>query len=77
MISNRDEVIAFSQKIEDIVWDKDVSYMEAIAMYCEETGLEIELAAKLVSATLKAKLRVEAEELHYLPTSNTARLPIF
>jgi hypothetical protein len=76
VISNREEVLQFSYKIEEIVQNKNVSYMEAIVMHCEETGFEIELVAKLVSPNLQSKLRHEAEELHFLPKSNTARLPI-
>jgi hypothetical protein len=49
--------------------------MDAILMYCEETGLEVELAAKLVSGALKSKIQIEAEDLHFLPKSNTTKLP--
>jgi hypothetical protein len=76
VISDQDEVAAFSQQIEELVWEKDITYMEAVVMYCEQTGFEIELASKLISATLKTKIRLEAEGLHYLPRSNTAKLPI-
>lgn len=76
MQASKEEIISFSCKIESIVYQKDISYMEAIVEYCEDTGFEIELAAKLVSDTLKAKIKMEAEELHFLPKSNTAKLPI-
>ena len=49
--------------------------MDAIVMHCESTGLEIELAAKLVSGALKSKIQLEAEELNFLPKSNTTKLP--
>lgn len=76
MQANRDEIVAFSCEIERIVYDKDVSYMDAIILYCEDTGLEVEVAAKLISDTLKSKIKMEAEELHFLPKSNTAKLPL-
>jgi hypothetical protein len=76
MQANRDEIVSFSYKIEQIVYEKDVSYIEAIILYCEETGFEVELAAKLVSEALKSKVKMEAEDLHYLPKSNTAKLPL-
>lgn len=76
MSPSRDEVTTFSLSIETIAKEKNVSYMDAIILYCSETGLEIELAAKLISGALKAKIKVEAEELHFLPKSNTAKLPI-
>lgn len=75
-MATKDEIAEFSMKIEEIVWDKDVSYMDAIILYCEETGFEVELAAKLISNVLKSKIKVEAESLHFLPKSNTAKLPI-
>lgn len=73
---NKDEITTFSLNIETIVKEKKVSYMDAILLYCDNTGLEIELASKLVSGALKSKIKVEAEELHFLPKSNTNKLPI-
>jgi len=72
----KDEITEFSLKIEDLVWEKDISYMEAIVLYCEKTGFEIELAAKLISGALKSKIKLEAESLHFLPKSNTVKLPL-
>lgn len=76
MISSSEEIANFSISIEEIVQEKGVSYIDAIVMYCEETGYEVEVIAKLVSANLKSKIRVEAEDLHFLPKSNTMKLPI-
>jgi hypothetical protein len=50
--------------------------MDAIVWYCEETGFEVELAAKLITNPLKAKIKTEAEALRLLPKSNTAQLPL-
>lgn len=72
---SKDEMTTFSLSIETIAKEKQISYMDSIIEYCEKTGLEIELAAKLVSGSLKAKIKMEAEELHFLPRSNTAKLP--
>lgn len=72
----RDEIADFSVKIEELVYMKDISYIEAITLYCEETGFEIELVPKLLSSTLKSKIQSEAEALHCLPSSNTAKLPL-
>jgi len=63
-------------EIEEIVYMKDVSYMDAIILFCEEKGFEIEMAAKLISGALKSKVKLEAEELNFLPRSNTAKLPL-
>jgi len=71
----KEEVENFSLKIEAIVENYDISYMEAIILHCEKVGLEVELAAKLISSAMKTKIQFEAEELHYLPKSNTSKLP--
>lgn len=71
-----DEINNFSLAIEELVYMKDIPYIDAIVMYCEETGFEIETAAKLVSGVLKSKIQIEAEDLHYITKSNTSKLPI-
>lgn len=72
----KDEVTTFSLMIESLVKEKKYSYMDAIIFHCEKTGLEVEVAAKLISGALKSKLKSEAEELHFLPKSKTRKLPI-
>ena len=76
MMISREEITNFSFKIEEIVEDKDVSYMDAVLIFCEESGFEIEVAAKLISSSLKSKIKIEAEDLHFLPKSNTVKLPL-
>lgn len=71
----KDEITTFSLKIENLVSEKNIPYMDAIVLHCESTGLEIELAAKLISGALKSKIQLEAEELNFLPKSNTTKLP--
>lgn len=72
---SKDEMTTFSLTIETLVAKNNIPYMDAVLMYCEETGLEVEIAAKLVSGALKSKIQLEAEELHFLPKSNTTKLP--
>lgn len=66
----------FIKEIEDIVWAKDVSYMDAILFWCESENVEIEQGAALAkkSIVLKAKLEEEAENLNFM--KKTSRLPI-
>lgn len=73
---NNDEVTTFSMAIETLARDKAIPYMDAVILYCTNTNMEIEVAAKLISGSLKSKIKMEAEELHFLPKSNTAKLPI-
>jgi hypothetical protein len=72
----KDEMTTFSLNIETLVSKKNIPYMDAIIMYCEESGLEVELAAKLISGALKSKIQIEAEDLNFLPKSNTTKLPL-
>jgi hypothetical protein len=73
---NKDEIMNFSLTIENIAREKSVPYMDAIILHCENTGLEVELAAKLLSSVLKLKIKMEAEDLNFLPKSNTVKLPL-
>jgi hypothetical protein len=75
-MATKEEVSSFSLAIEELVWEKDISYMEAVILHCERTGFEIEIAAKMISGVLKSKIKIEAEELNFLPKSNTAKLPL-
>lgn len=71
----KEEITTFSLRIENLVSEKSIPYMDAILLHCEDTGLEVELAAKLISGALKSKIQLEAEELNFLPKSNTTKLP--
>lgn len=73
---NADDINRFSMAIEEIVYMKDIPYIDAVVMYCEETGFEIETAAKLISGVLKSKIQIEAEDLHYIAKTNTSKLPL-
>jgi hypothetical protein len=75
-MANKEEITTFSLTIEKLAREKNTSYMDAILLYCEDTGFEVEVAAKLISGTLKSKIKLEAEELHFLPKSNTTKLPL-
>jgi hypothetical protein len=48
--------------------------VDAIVSYCEQTGLEIDLASSLISAALKAKIREESQDLNLLKKSS--KLPV-
>jgi hypothetical protein len=73
-MASRDEIKDFSMLIEQMATDKRLGLMDAICHHCKETGLEIEVAASMISSALKAKIREEAQELNLLKKSS--RLPI-
>lgn len=66
----------FMVEIEKIVIDKKVNYIDAVILFCEQQGMEVETAASLIkgSAKMKAKVQNDAEDLNYLP--KTRKLPI-
>ena len=64
----------FFTKIQELVQETRLSYMDAVLHYCDQNGMEPETAAQLVNSKLKAQIREEAEELNFLP--KTAKLPI-
>lgn len=70
----KDEKNMFSLNIENVVTRFELSYIEAITHYCDETGLEVEVAASLLNETLKSKIESEAQQLRYLPRGS--KLPI-
>jgi hypothetical protein len=71
-----DDIQKFSMEIEELVYMKDIPYIDAVIEYCEQSGFELETAAKLISGVLKSKIKLEAENLHYLKKSNTSQLPL-
>jgi len=70
----KDERNNFSLEIENLVVRHRVSYIEAITTYCEDTGLEIEVAASLINEIMKANIEVEAQSLRFIPRGS--KLPI-
>jgi len=66
----------FYDDIEDLVWQHDINYIDAVVLYCEINNLEIESVVSLVrkNENLKSKISLDAEVLHFLP--KVQRLPI-
>ena len=59
---------SFSRKVEDLVWEKDISHLDAVTLLMEKQGLEPETVGKLISKDLQAKLETEAEKLSLIKT---------
>ena len=60
--------------IEELVKDKELSYMDAVLHYVQKSEIEPEAMAKMLNQSVKDKIEVEAQELHLL--KRTAKLPI-
>ena len=66
----------FSLKIEGIVKEKKITYMDAVILYCEENEIDTSTVAPLVSKSLKEKIQVEATNLKMLKIPRCGVLPI-
>ncbi len=66
--------IDLNLKIEQIVKEKELSYMEAVLHYAETSELEPEAMAKMLNKSIKDKIEVEAQALHML--KQTGKLPL-
>lgn len=66
----------FQREIDQLAFEKRIDFMEAVLLYCEITGMEIEVAGSLIksSAKMKARIQDEAEALNFFP--KTSKLPI-
>ena len=64
----------FALKIEEIVSQGGITYMDAILDYCEKNQMEPDAVAPLISKPLKEKIEADARELNFLP--KVATLPI-
>ena len=60
--------------IEQLVKDKELSYMDAVLHYAQTSEIEPEAMAKMLNQSVKDKIEVEAQELHLL--KRTAKLPL-
>jgi hypothetical protein len=67
---------SFSQQIEFLCESKHMEYIDAVILWCETNGVEVEYAANLIkkNQVLKLKIQIEAENLNYV--KKTARLPL-
>ena len=66
----------FSLKIENIVKEKRISYMDAVLWYCEQNDIDTGTVSPLISKSLKEKIQVEATDLKMLKIPKCGVLPI-
>lgn len=60
------------KKIEDLVWEHDVSYIEAVIMFAEKEGIEEDVVGAMILNydRLVEEIRVEAEKLNFMEKEN-------
>ena len=66
----------FSLKIENIVKEKSISYMDAVLWYCNENGIDEGTISNLISKSLKEKIKLEATNLKMLKFPKCGQLPV-
>ena len=66
--------LSFSKKIENLVWDQDITYFDAINALMKSMDLEPEYVSRLLSPDIKSKLTVEVEELKLIKPSGKDRI---
>ena len=66
----------FSLKIESIVKEKRITYMDAVVLYCEENDIDTSTVSSLISKSLKEKIKLEAVNLRMLKEPKSGVLPI-
>jgi hypothetical protein len=69
-----DMTIDLNLTIEELVKDKELSYMDAVLHYAQISEIEPEAMAKMLNQSIKDKIEVEAQNLNML--KKTAKLPI-
>lgn len=62
----------FVKIIDQLVWEKDISYFDAVLEYADKNNIEIEVLASLIkrSAFLKSKIYNDAAELNMVEKVN-------
>ena len=64
----------FTNAIEIIAKEKNITHMDAILWYCDKEGIEPDSVGSLVSKGLKEKIEANARDLNFLP--RRAQLPL-
>ena len=60
--------------IEEMVIEKNVTYMDACLEYCKDNNVEPESLGRLINKALKQKIQVEAEILNFFKKTSTLPL---
>ena len=66
----------FSLKIEAVVKEKRVSYMDAIIDYCKMNDIDVGTVKTMVNKSLKEKIKHEAVNLKMLKEKKGGILPV-
>ena len=62
---------AFTKHVEEAVFTKGLSYIDAVVYVCEAQSIDPEDVKKFISPVVKEKIEAEAISLNFLPKQNT------
>ena len=75
MLFSEEKQAEFLKRIETIVFDGEVGYIEAVIIACGEYEIEPNVASKILSQPIIEKIEKEGREYNMF-SKNTAKLPI-
>ena len=66
----------FSLKIESIVKDKRITYMDAVIDYCNNNDIDLSTVNPMINKSLKEKIKSEAINLKMIKEKQGGTLPV-
>tara|TARA_B100000085_G_scaffold249719_1_gene245570 strand:- start:300 stop:515 length:216 start_codon:yes stop_codon:yes gene_type:complete len=66
----------FSLKIESIVKDKRITYMDAVIDYCNNNDIDLGTINPMINKSLKEKIKSEAINLKMIKEKKGGTLPV-
>tara|TARA_Y100001937_G_scaffold32982_1_gene47043 strand:- start:92 stop:307 length:216 start_codon:yes stop_codon:yes gene_type:complete len=66
----------FSLKIESIVKDKRITYMDAVIDYCNNNDIDLGTVNPMINKSLKEKIKSEAINLKMIKEKKGGTLPV-
>ena len=68
MITNEEDyTVSIPKRIEELVIDEEISYMDAVIQTSDEMGVEPGFAAKYLTKPIVERIQSEAEDKNLLP----------
>jgi len=71
---SEDEILVFTRMIEKTSLESEIDLLDSICFHCEAEAIEFEVAASLLSQSVKDKIREQAEAMNLI--RKESRLPI-
>jgi len=71
---SEDEILVFTRMIEKTSLESKIDLLDSICFHCEAEAIEFEVAASLLSQSVKDKIREQAEAMNLI--RKESRLPI-